>query len=208
MDAKKSILVVGLAGGIASGKSLVASMLGDLGARVLNADEINHEVLLEPEIVKTIVAEWGADVLDAHGRLDRRKLGEMVFSDVRQVKKLEGILHPEVLRRILAAITEESARSPRRVVVIDAPLLFEAGLSRECDLIVFIDVPEDIRLERTMLNRHWDRKELLKREKHQKPSSYKRAHADIVLTNSASAAELKTRVEKLWDDLTRLNPQR
>jgi dephospho-CoA kinase len=200
---KRSVTVVGLAGGIASGKSLVASMLAELGARVLNADEINHEVLQEPAIVREVVANWGEEVLNERGELDRRELADKVFGDEREVKKLEGILHPEVLKRIMAAIAEEEARGGVGVVVIDAPLLFEAGLAEECDRTVFIEAPEEARLERVKRDRKWDSKELSRRERHQKPLSFKRGHADVVLMNGGSTGELRKQVERLWQDLAR-----
>jgi len=202
---RPSVVVVGLAGGIASGKSLVASMLGELGARVLNADEINHEVLRETKIVARIVERWGRDVLDDSGEVDRRKLAEKVFNDVEEVRTLEGIVHPEVCRRITAAIEEEKDRGRDGVVVIDAPLLFEAGLERQCDRIVFIEAAEEVRLERVTRNRNWNGKELARRERHQKPSSYKKEHADIVIRNSGSTGALREEVERLWQDLTRRN---
>lgn len=209
------LLVIGLTGPIAGGKSLVASMLSELGAQVLDADRISHDVLGSDEIVKQVVANWGLDVLDDKGQLDRKKLAEEVFADVEEVRRLESIVHPEVCRRIISAIETERARSeqdgppaggrsvdPQRRIVIDAPLLFEAGLDQQCDCIVFVDAPEEVRVQRALKTRDWDRKELHKRERHQKSSSSKCNRADIVITNNDSTSELQKQVEKLWSDLS------
>ena len=208
MSTGPRLLVIGLTGPIAGGKSLVASMLSELGAQVLDADRISHDVLGSDEVVTQVVAHWGAGVLDDEGQLDRKKLAEVVFADVEEVRRLESIVHPEVCRRIVSAIETERARSgqgrpadtPRRIV-IDAPLLFEAGLDQRCDCIVFVDAPQEVRVQRVLKTRAWDRKELHKRERHQKPSSFKCNRADIVITNSDSIEELQKQVKKLWDDL-------
>ena len=195
------MLVIGLAGGIGSGKSLLASMLGELGARVLNADEINHEVLRRKDIVERIAARWGDDMLDESGRLNRSKLAAKVFQDESEVRELERILHPEVCSRIRRSIAEESESDKIRAVVIDAPLLFEAGLAELCDRIIFIESPEEARRERVTRERGWDSEELSRRERHQMSSSDKKERADIIISNSGSKEDLRKQVERLWEGL-------
>jgi len=207
MTSKRTVLVVGLVGGIASGKSSVAEMLGEMGAQVLDADRINHEVLRQPEVVEEVVEQWGPDVLDGQGQVDRKKLADKVFEADDAVKKLESIVHPDVCRRIERAVEVERSKESTSVVVIDAPLLVEAGLDGQCDRIVYVDAPEAVRVQRVLADRGWDRKELCRRESHQKSLSYKRNHADIVITNGHSTGELRKQVERLWDELSRLLSQ-
>lgn len=197
------ILVVGMAGGIGSGKSLVASMLGEMGATVFDADAINHEVLRSPDVVDGIRRRWGQDVLDERGQVDRRKLGAKVFQEESQVRELERIVHPEVIARIRKEIDRRRLEGPSGVTVIDAPLLFEAGLDRMCDFVVFVEAPEVVRRERVREKRNWDEKEVARRERHQKSLSWKRDHADSVIENTRSVEEVRRQVEALWTELSR-----
>jgi dephospho-CoA kinase len=184
-------VVVGLAGGIASGKSRVAQAFAKLGWAVVDSDAQVAAQLARPEIAQTLASWWGPGVLDAQGKVDRRAVGKIVFSDAAQRQRLEGLLHPliartrqEVIRDATLASPQAGAAAPRGVV-LDAPLLFEAGLDRECDAVVFVDASHADRLERVRRNRGWDAQELARREAAQWPLEEKRARCRFVVHNPA-----------------------
>jgi dephospho-CoA kinase len=197
------IPIIGLAGGVGSGKSLVAQMMGELGAIVLDADEAAHDVLAQPQVVASLTEWWGASVVGPRGEVDRKRVSEIVFEDPKQRRRLEALIHPRIFERW--ARTIQQARDDQTVapaVVIDAPLLFEAGLDAECDVIVFVDVPVEVRSERVRANRGWSDEELRRREKMQQSLEAKKAKADYVIENASSVADLHRRVERLFATVT------
>ena len=192
-----NVFVVGLAGGIGSGKSTVAGMLRKLGASVLDADAMVHELLRQDRIIRKVVRRFGKEVLDSRGGIDRGKLAKAAFASRRNIRDLEGILHPPVIDAVKRR-TQALRRSKRRcVVVIDAPLLFEAGLDRLCDEIVFVHVPKHERLRRLRKMRGWSRERLKRSEKHQKTLDYKRKNADRVIRN-VSRSGAREQVRSYW----------
>jgi len=155
------MIVVGIVGRIGAGKSTVARAMADLGAEVIDADRIAHEVLAEPEVVAALVARFGADVLDASGRIRRPLLAERVFGPTpahdAALADLEALVHPRVRRRIderLAAIAAEEPDGATAIVVLDVPLLMQAGWDRRCDRLVRVDCDEQERVRRVDL-RGW-----------------------------------------------------
>jgi dephospho-CoA kinase len=191
--------IVGLTGGIGSGKSLVARFLRELGALVLDADETAHQVLAEPDVLDTLKRWWGPSVVGPDGRVDRRRVAEIVFQDPDQRRRLEELTHP----RIFSAWAETLQRcrqdpTAARVLVIDAPLLFEVGLDETCDLIVFVDAPEEQRIQRVLEHRGWSAGELRRREKMQKSLDIKRTRADYIVENNSSVRDLHHRVEEFF----------
>jgi dephospho-CoA kinase len=193
-----NLFVVGLAGGIGSGKSSVAGMLGRLGAEVLDADAMVHELLDEPGTRSRIVRRFGENVLGRKGSIDRRKLASIAFASARDLRDLERMLHPAVIRRMSRRISRARRTKGARVAVIDAPLLFEAGLDGLCDMVVFVHAPKQERIRRLRKARGWSRAELDRREKVQKNVLYKRENADIILRNCASSRETLAHVRRLW----------
>jgi dephospho-CoA kinase len=189
--APRGPVVVGLAGGIASGKSRVAQAFAKLGWAVVDSDAQVAAQLARPEIAQTLASWWGPGVLDAQGMVDRRAVGKIVFSDPAQRQRLEALLHPLIARtrqeviRDAALATRQSGAAAPRGVVLDAPLLFEAGLDRECDAVVFVDASHADRLERVRRNRGWDAEELARREAAQWPLDKKRARCRFVVHNPA-----------------------
>ena len=178
MSGDKPVVVVGLAGGIASGKSLVASMMGKLGARVLDADRINHEVLKQPRIVEKIVRHWGNEVLDERGQVDRTKLAERIFGDPDEVRALESIVHPLVR----ADRAEFDRTHPEAIGVFDIPLLYETGSETEFDAVACVTIPEDIQRERVLARGTMSAEELDRILARQMPNAEKCARADFVIT--------------------------
>ncbi len=160
-----SMLVIGLTGGIASGKSFVAKCFEQLGAEILDADKIGHEVLDLPDVVSQIQATW-PQVEIINQRIDRKSLAQVVFEmgiDRRRLNRLEAITHPLIKTRIEGRLTE--LRDNRNVAaVLDVPLLFEAGWESMCDKIVFVDVDLQIRIARAFQTRGWDADEITRRK--------------------------------------------
>lgn len=195
------MLRVGLTGNIASGKSSVARVWQSLGTPVVDADRLARRVV-EPgtPALRAIARRWGAGVLDAQGRLDRAALRRIVFRDPRERAGLEEIVHPAV-----AALREQefarAAAAGEPLVVADVPLLFEVGMEDQFDLVVLVDAPEPLRLERLVRDRGLDPKEARSMIAAQVPSEQKRARADMVIDNTGSVAELQARARSVWDEL-------
>jgi dephospho-CoA kinase len=189
-----NIPVIGLVGGIGSGKSLVGSMLADLGCLVCHSDELARSALADPAVRDELVRWWGREVLDPSGAVDRRAVAGKVFPDPAERKRLEALLHP----RIESARRRTFAAAPpgTRALVIDAPLLLEVGLDRECDAIIYIDSPRADRLRRLAETRGWDSAELERRESAQWPLDRKRAAAHHVVVNAGNQPALRSEVQK------------
>ena len=192
-----SALVVGLIGGIGSGKSQVADEFARHGARVVSGDGLAHEALRQPKIKERIVRRWGPDILDEKGEVQRRKLGAIVFADPAQRHELEEIVHPWIKERIRAEV-EAARRDPGvPLVVLDAAIMLEAGWNGVCDRLVYVDAPREARLRRVAGQRGWAAREVQAREGAQMPLTHKAARADHVLDNSASLEHLGRQVREL-----------
>jgi len=195
-------LIIGLAGGIGSGKSAVAAELGALGAMVIDSDKESRAALDTAPVREELVKWWGARVVGPDGRVDRSAVAEIVFSDPAERARLESLVHP-IVKSTRAQILERAVTEGKRLAVIDAPLLFEAGVDRECDTVVFVDTPEPLRLARVQASRGWDAGELARRENAQLPLEAKRQRADDVVVNDASREVLAGRVRDLLDRIQR-----
>ncbi len=201
---KRSKPVIGLAGGIASGKSLVAGFLAELGAGVIDADELNHRILHRDDVRRQVQRWWGRDLYDGRGRLDRRSLARIIFEDPTQRAKLEGLTHPLVdqLRRDMMNCYE--ADETITAIVLDIPLLFEVRQHELCDHVIFVEVDEPTRLQRVRQHRGWDEAELDRREKQQNPLDVKRNQADHIVENNSDINTLRQRVAGIYHQL--INP--
>ncbi|ADH66407.1 MULTISPECIES: dephospho-CoA kinase [Nocardiopsis] len=195
------MLTVGLTGGIGSGKSAVAAELAAYGATVVDADAIAREVV-EPGTpgLEAVVAEFGDRVLTPDGRLDRPRLGEIVFADEASLTRLNAIVHPLVGERS-AQLMEEAVASGVEVVVYDVPLLVENGLGPLYDLVVVVDAPDAVRVERVTANRGMPREQVEARIRAQADRDTRLAAADLVVDNSGTREELTERVAGLWREL-------
>ncbi len=192
--------VIGLTGGIGSGKSTVARVLADLGCFVTDSDAAAKAELNEPLVRDKIVAWWGEEVLDREtGRPDRSKIAAIVFNDASARKKLERVIHPRIEARRRAAFA--SAPAGTKAFVIDAPLLLEVGLDRECDAVIFVDAPEEARRARVQADRGWDASELARREAAQMPLDEKRNRADHIVCNEGDPGELTERVRQTLETI-------
>jgi dephospho-CoA kinase len=195
-------VVIGLAGGIGAGKSEVARAFAALGCVVADSDKAAREALDREDVKARLVAWWGRDILDALGQVDRSKVAQIVFEDDDAREKLEALVHPIVRlsRKELRAMAK-AADSP--AAILDSPLLFEAGLENECDAVVFVEAPREIRLERVRKSRGWDEKELLRREKKQLPLDAKRERSDYCIVNGAQTdtGQLQTQAEHILEQI-------
>jgi dephospho-CoA kinase len=195
------MILIGLTGNIASGKSEVAKMLGERGATVIDADLLAREAV-EPETqaLKDIVKRWGQDVLNKDGSLDRTALRRIVFTDQFELDALNRIVHPGVTRLRDREIARARERGDALVVCV-IPLLFERNLVEEFDAIVLVDAPRPLRLERMVTTRGLEETEAMNMIVSQMPAELKRARADFVIENDGSLEDLERDVDALWSSL-------
>ncbi|MDB4909866.1 MAG: Dephospho-CoA kinase [Gemmatimonadetes bacterium] len=192
------MLLIGLTGNIASGKSTVAQMFADRGATIIDADELAREaVAVGSDGHRKIVERWGDDILKADGGLDRVALRQIVFQEPTELEALNSIVHPEVSRLRDDLINEARERGDE-TVVCDIPLLFERRLVDDFDRIVLVDAPRPLRLERLTRDRALGQHEAMNMIAAQMPAELKRARADFVIDNDADVPALETRVDEVW----------
>ena len=193
------MLLVGLTGGIGSGKSTVARMLADRGAIVLDADMLAREAVAPGTPgFDAVIARFGDAVRSSDGSLDRARLAEIVFADDEARHDLEVIVHPQVRLRIGEAIAAHADSDA--VVVVDSPLLIETGGHESFPLVVVVTAPDDERVAR-LEARGMGEADTRSRMAAQMPMEQKAAHADVLLDNGGSETELEAQVDRLWADL-------
>jgi dephospho-CoA kinase len=192
--------LIGLTGGIGSGKSTIARRLKELGARVIDADVVSREVV-EPgqPTLAAIVATFGADVLNADGTLNRARLGDIVFTDKDAREKLNNIVHPAVRERSLKLFAEAE---DHEVVIYDVPLLVESENSYSFEHIIVASAPEEIRVERLMEHRGMTESEARARFESQASEEARLALADTVIDTSSSLEDTYSQVDRFWAEIT------
>jgi dephospho-CoA kinase len=195
---KQRIKVIGITGGIASGKSTVAKMLGSLGANVINADKICHRLINTKSMSQKIINRWGDHIQDKYGRIERHKLGEIVFADKKELSALNKMIHPEAIKRIKNRIAKLRNESTTVAIVIDAALLVESNLIDICDITLFVDTSKNTCKARVNNSRKWPSGEIAKREKFQSSLRGKRKIADIVLCNNLYQTDTLNQVKDFW----------
>jgi dephospho-CoA kinase len=189
--------VIGIAGGIGSGKSFVARLFGEMRCAVIDSDAQVRAAYRDPSVREVLRSWWGAGVLLPGGEVNRPAIAARVFADEAERSRLEGLIHPWVARARDREM-DAAAKDPQLVAYVwDTPLLFEAGLNGECDAIVFVDAPEDLRRRRVREARGWDEAELLRRQKSQWPLDNKRRISDYVVTNTADADDTRGQVREV-----------
>ena len=197
------VIVIGVTGGIGTGKSTVARLFGGLGAEVFDADRIVHR-LMEPgnPVWKKIRAKFGPGVLQPDGRIDRKRLGQAVFRSPVRLKALNRIVHPEVRRSILRDLRRLEARRPRGVAVLDIPLLIESGRAYRTDAVVVVAASQRVAAQRLKKRSGWTPAEMRRRSAFQMPLRQKRKHADFVIRNGGSLADTRRHVVRVWKKIT------
>jgi len=197
------MILIGLTGNIASGKSEVAAMLAERGATVIDADVLARDAVRpETQALKDIVKRWGKDILKTDGSLDRAALRQIVFADQSELDALNRIVHPGVTRLRDREIARARERGDQIVICV-IPLLFERNLSEEFDAIVLVDSPRPLRLERMVATRSLEETDAMNMIAAQMPAELKRARADYVIENNGSLQDLERDVDALWSSLQR-----
>jgi dephospho-CoA kinase len=195
------LVTIGIVGGVGSGKSTVARMFADLGCVVVDSDVEARRVLQQPDVVDTLRTWWTEAIMAPDGSVDRKAVAAIVFADRAQRSRLEALVHPRISAQ-RAEVIQQASREGRPGVVIDAPLLYEAGVDRECDVVVFVDCPLEVRIERVGQSRGWTRADLESRENAQWPLDVKRERADYHVVNSGDPAELRGQVFRVFSEIT------
>ncbi|GAG65127.1 unnamed protein product [marine sediment metagenome] len=197
-------LIVGLTGGIVSGKSTVAKMFKSLGAKIIDADKLGHSVILPHRPSwKKIIRLFGKDILRNDLTIDREKLSKIVFTKQTLLKKLNEITHLEIIKLIKKEINlaKNKTHNQEKVLIIDAALIYEAKIDRLMDKIIAICIDEDEQIKRLIKRNNLSKEGALQRIKSQMPMKEKVKMADYVIDNSSSLDETKEQVEKIWKKL-------
>jgi dephospho-CoA kinase len=196
---------IGILGGVAGGKSLVARCLAQLGAGVLDADRSGHEVLRMESIEAAARERWGDEIFAADGHIDRSRLARIVFADSptgpREREFLEKLTHPEIAK-LLDRQVQNMAKEGIMVAVLDAPLLLESGWDSLCSMLLFVDTPRRLRLARAK-QRGWSEKDFAAREGVQESLDSKLARADAIIDNSGSPEHTQAQIEHFWHSFAR-----
>jgi dephospho-CoA kinase len=193
------MLVVGVTGGIGAGKTTVSGMLAQLGARVIDADQIAREVVeKDPQVLLELVRAFGSGILEADGSLNRRELGRLAFEDPGRCERLNEILHPPILARLRDHLDQLRQLRYRGIVVVDAALLVEWGALRLLDKLVVVEAPEDVRRQRLMRHLGLSPMEIRSRMAAQLPPQEKSKKADYLIGNDVSLSVLRERVQQIW----------
>ena len=197
---KNNKIVIGVTGGFGSGKSTVARALAAYGARVIDADKIARSLLRPGSgIYQKVIAVFGAESIGRAREIDRAALAKIVFSDKKLLQKLNGIVHPEAIRMIKTKINSQK----KGVIVLDAPLLLEAGLKKMVDQLIVVVASEDTQVQRLLKKTSLAKADILKRIKSQIPLRAKARSADFIIDNNGTIAETRKQVKEI---VTKLIP--
>ena len=194
--------IIGIIGGIGSGKSLVAAELVKNGGYLIQGDQLGHEALRQPDIKAKVVERWGQDLLDDKGEIKRRALGLIVFADLNELRVLEGLVFPWIGKRIVEEIARARTDPNVKRIILDAAVMMEAGWGGVCDQVIFVDTPPEVRYQRLREKRGWTEKEVRERERSQMPLEEKRRLASAVIDNSRAPQRVVEQVANLlreWD---------
>ena len=204
---RKRGIIVGITGGIACGKTTVSDLLAAKGAIPINADEIGHQLLkADSPVINLLTEAFGREILEETGDVSRKKLGAIVFNDKAARKRLNSILHPLIIQRSRARARQLVSADPHCIVLLDAPLLIEAGAYDTVDLIVVVTASAKTQLKRTLersiaQGRPLTESEIQARIDAQMPLTEKVKYADVVIENEGTPVELQGQVDTLWAEL-------
>jgi dephospho-CoA kinase len=199
------MLRVGLTGGLASGKSFVGETLRELGCFLVKADELGHSVLLPGgEAYEEVIREFGRGILDEEGRIDRRRLGGLVFDNPERLERLSAIIHPLVIRREEELIAQAEAEDPHGIAVVEAAILIETGSYRRFQKLILAVCSEAEQIERAMRRDHLSREEVLARLRRQMPLEEKKKYADYIVDTSGPKEYTVEQTRRVYENLRRL----
>ena len=196
-------LLVGITGGMGSGKTLAAAIFLEFGAYILDADIICRK-LVEPgqPALKEISKSFGKNIINKFGNLDRKKLAQVIFSDSKKKKELEHILHPRIFEFEKLEYENICQKDPKALVIIDAALLIESGNYIRMDKVIVINTDRNTRIERVIARSSWERDEVVARIDNQMPIKEKMKYADFVLDNFSDKISLRKKVKDLYEKLS------
>jgi dephospho-CoA kinase len=192
--------IIGIMGGIGSGKSTVAAEFAKLGCKVIDADKIAHELLKNDAVKEKIVAFFGRDIVDSKANINRKRLGEIVFADDNKLTMLNGIIHPLVIERVEELIEQYKRQNQIKAVVLDMPLLVEIGWAGRCNELIFVDCKEKIRAERAK-KMGFDENQLKIRENFQISLDNKASLADNTIENNSDFSAMVRQVADIFSDI-------
>lgn len=199
------MLIVGLTGGIASGKSVASKILRELGTLVIDADEVSREVMVpHTKCWKKVIRYFGKEILREDLTIDRKELADLVFNNPEQLVKLNSVVHPEIMRLIEEKLEEIKEKDPQAMVVIDAALLVETGMYKSCDKLVVVFAREETQIKRLMARDGVSKDEAQRRVNSQLPLKEKVKLADFVIENEGALRETREEVEKVFKALSSL----
>jgi dephospho-CoA kinase len=193
--------VIGVTGGIGSGKSTISNLLAAQGCAVINSDALAHDLLQAPAVKEELRAWLGEAIITTDGAVSRKAVAARIFNDQSQVAKLNAIIHPRVAQQRAALMEGYMADPAVRAVIWDSPLLMETGLDVECDAIIFVKVPLEMRLDRVCRKSGWTPGEFAKREKWQISLDKKASVADYCIDNSGDEASSARQVQRVLSQL-------
>lgn len=201
-ETKGPHLILGVTGGIASGKSTVSRMLEEIGVPAVDFDALARQVV-EPgqPAFKEIVGLFGEKVLQGDGRLDRKKLAGIVFADERKRKALENITHPRIVEAFLHRVSRIAAKEPYAILQAVVPLLFEVNLQHLVHKVLLVYIPREMQIDRLMKRDGISREAAENILKAQLPMDEKLGHADFVIHNEGTPEETRRQVEQVWEEL-------
>ena len=189
--------IIGIAGGIGSGKSFVARLFGEMECCVIHADEQVRRAYEHPQIQAQLRQWWGAGIFKTDGTVNRQAVAQLIFSETAQRVRLEQLLHPWIAEQRDLAMKNVAGDATVKAFIWDTPLLFEAGLDQECDAVVFVESPQPLRWERVRQSRGWTDLEIIRREKLQWGLDKKRNASHYVVVNTADAAACRSQVREI-----------
>lgn len=196
------MFIVGLTGGIASGKSTVSKTVAGLGARIINTDEISHQII-EPgqPAWDDIVSYFGRDILNPDNSINRVKLGAIVFKDPASLQQLNGFTHPRVMERVRLELRQIEEERPDAIVFMEVPLLYETHMDKMCRQVWVVWVDGETQISRLMTRDHIDREDARRRISSQMPLEEKAKRADKIIDNSGSIEETKAITTRFFNDI-------
>ena len=189
--------IIGILGGIGSGKSIVAAEFAKLGCKVIDADKIAHKLLDEQTVKEKIIASFGRAILDSDDKIDREKLAEVVFANTDRLLSLNEIIHPLVLQRAEELIEQYNSQNQVKAIVLDMPLLVEVGWDKRCDKLIFIDCEQKLRLDRAK-KMGFDKNQVKIRENFQISLDNKANLADNTINNNSDFSALARQVADVF----------
>ncbi|HEW78776.1 MAG TPA: dephospho-CoA kinase [Phycisphaerales bacterium] len=198
VDSPEKKPIIGILGGVGSGKSTVAAEFAKLGCKVIDADKIAHELLESEAVKEKIVASFGKAILDSAGKINRKKLGDVVFADADKLSLLNNIIHPLVLERAEQLIKQINRQNQIKAIVLDMPLLAEVGWDRRCDRLIFVDCKRQLRVNRAQKRGIFDENQRKIRENFQISLDNKRNIADNVISNNSGFSILVRQVVDIF----------